>query len=98
MSHAAAGALVWDLLVPRTHWLLVFIALHVGAVIGQRWFKRRNLIGPMATGRRPPGEVPANASISRSRVGLALLLIVLCAAALTVAVQLAPATEISLAF
>lgn len=35
MSHAAAGALVWDLPVRLTHWLLVFIALHVGAVIGQ---------------------------------------------------------------
>jgi len=60
--------------------------LHIDAMIAYRWLKRRNLIGPMISGRRQYGEASADASITSSRLGLALLLTVQCAGALSIAV------------
>lgn len=73
--------------------MLVFIGVHVLAVLVYLFFKRQNLIWPMVTGKKPAGDVPAGEGIDGSRVWLALVVAALAAAALYWVVRSAPVVE-----
>ena len=52
--------------------ILVAICAHVTAVFAYLIIKRKNLILPMLTGRKPAAEVPQHLAIRNSRTGLAI--------------------------
>ncbi len=73
--------------------MLVFIGLHVVAVLAYLIVKRENLIWPMFTGQKKASEVPSGEQITGSRVWLAIIFAALVAAALFWAVRSAPVVE-----
>jgi cytochrome b len=79
-------------------WLLIAIGLHVLAVLVYRVHARRDLLRPMFSGRKPVGEVPAGESIADSKIRRALMIVALCAAALALALWVAPDASLSLSF
>jgi hypothetical protein len=52
----------------------------------------------MFSGRKPVGEVPAGESIADSKIRRALMIVALCAAALALALWVAPDASLSLSF
>ena len=78
------------------HLLQVLVGLHITAVTLYLLVRHDNLIRPMLSGRKPADEVPAGEEIHGSRVWLALLLVGLLAAALALAIRLAPPASLSI--
>lgn len=70
--------------------LLVLVGLHIAAIIYYAIWKRQRLVPAMVTGKKPAEEVPANESIPGSQLLKALIVALLCTAAVTVLVKKAP--------
>ena len=68
--------------------LLGFIVLHILAILAYLFLKKENLVKPMLNGKKniKPGDATM---VSSSRSGLALLILILCAAAVTLMVKFA---------
>lgn len=79
-----------------SEWLLVLIALHVGAVAFHVRVRRQPLVSAMITGRKPAADVPAAEAITGSRTLLACVVVAALALALALAVQMAPEATIAL--
>jgi cytochrome b561 len=71
-------------------WIVAAIAVHVAAAFFYLWVRRENLIVPMITGQKNAANVPAGAGIDGSRIGIALLLLVIVGGLLFWLVSSAP--------
>jgi cytochrome b len=76
--------------------LQVIVGLHITAALLYLIVRRDNLIRPMVTGRKPADEVPAGEELRESRTALAVTLVILLAAALGLAIRLAPEASLSM--
>ena len=70
--------------------LLVLVGLHLAAIIYYAIWKRQRLVPAMVTGLKPAKEVPAGEAIPGSQLLKALIVALLCTAAVTVLVKKAP--------
>jgi cytochrome b len=78
------------------HLLQGVVGLHITAALLYLLVRHDNLVWPMVTGRKPADEVPASEEIRGSRLWLALLLVAMLAAALALAIRLAPEASLSI--
>ena len=75
--------------------LLWLVGLHLAAIAFYGFWKRRNLLRAMITGRKRDDEVPEGAEIGSQRVGLAAALALIAALVLWRVVQSAPPASMS---
>jgi cytochrome b len=69
-------------------WVIyTLIALHIGAILYYRYRKKQDLLTPMITGEKP-GAIEAAAQWNTGKTMAAIVLAVLCAAAVTLIVNL----------
>jgi cytochrome b len=78
------------------HLLQAIVALHIVAAVLYLILRHDNLVLPMLTGRKPKDVVPETEAIGGSRLWLALIIVVLLAAALSLVIWLAPEASLSL--
>jgi cytochrome b len=76
--------------------LQVLIALHLAAVAFYLVIRRENLVLPMLTGRKPFAAASVEEPVSGSRLWLACAIAALLAAALALAIRLAPDATLSI--
>jgi cytochrome b len=78
------------------HILQAIVALHIIVAGLYLYLRRDNLVLPMLTGRKPKEVVPEAQEIGGSRLWLALIIVVLLAAVLSLVIWLAPEASLSL--
>ncbi|MFI4890927.1 MAG: cytochrome b/b6 domain-containing protein [Steroidobacterales bacterium] len=78
------------------HVLQVIVGLHITAAALYFFVRHDNLVLPMLTGRKPRDVVPESEQIHGSRPWFALGIVVVLAAALALAIRLAPEASLSI--
>jgi len=76
--------------------LEIAVGLHVVAVLGHRFLRHEELIGPMISGKKPAKWLRPGDAISASRTWLALLIVLLLALGLARLVATAPPASLSI--
>lgn len=97
VSHSLSNRLT-SLHHENSEWLLVLIGLHLVAVAFYVRFRRQPLLRAMLTGRKPASSVEPSQAVGGSRLGLAIVIVVLLCGALAVAIRAAPEASLSLFF